>query len=94
MNPVRIKTLPWREVDGRVVILSPKTATIHELNPVASFLWLTADGTLSRDEILERITQRFDIDELTAQRDSSEFFAEMDALHLIQWEPNTNADLL
>lgn len=76
--------LPWREVDGRVVVLSPKAGTIHELNPVASFLWRHVDGKTSSAEIARKLSDAFNVEPETAEGDAETFFAELEKLALIR----------
>ncbi len=83
MIPKRPLNLPWREVDGHVVILSPKTSTIHELNSVASFLWIAADGLKSNHELADALTERFAVEPATAMKDADFFFSELKTLGLI-----------
>ncbi len=86
MVPHHISNLPWREVDGRVVVLSPKAGTIHELNVVASFLWRNADGKSTCTEIAARLSDTFDVEPVIAQSDAERFFTELESLKLIRRE--------
>lgn len=87
MVPQHMPNLPWREVDGRVVVLSPRAGTIHELNPVASFLWRHADGKTSSAEIARKLSEAFDVESVTAVGDATQFFSELEKLALIRQEP-------
>lgn len=84
----RVANLPWREVDGHVVILSPKNSTIHELNSVGGFLWMALDGKRTRTELVHEVAQRFDVSEKVADDDAARFFAEMQTLGLVTAEAN------
>ncbi len=83
MVPQHMPRLPWREVDGRVVVLSPKAGTIHELNAVASFLWRHADGETSSAEIARKLSETFDVEPDIAEGDTEFFFQELEKLALI-----------
>ena len=82
----RLQNLPWREVDGHVVILSPKNSTIHELNAVGGFLWMALDGQRTDGDLVTDIAKRFDVTEEMAAEDAALFFTEMQALGLVQAE--------
>lgn len=83
MAPQRPPNLPWREVDGRVVILAPKTSTIHELNSVGSFLWMSFDGKKSSEELATALAARFAVEQAIAAHDAKVFFTELESLGLI-----------
>ncbi len=84
MTPVREPNLPWREVGGRAIILSPKHGSIHELNDVGTLLWTHADGETSIESLAETLAASFDIEPATAEADARVFFAELETLGLVR----------
>ena len=84
MKPERTEPLPWREIDGRAIIIHSGPGEIHELNSTATMLWKEADGSLTIDEIAERLTEEFHVDAETARRDAAEFYRELEARGLVR----------
>lgn len=84
MQPRHIALLPWREIDGRSVVMNPKRGEVHELDEVATFLWKQADGTRSVEDIAQTLAAEFEVDASVALSDAQEFFSSLEALGLIQ----------
>ena len=72
--PARCEPLPWRRIDGRVVIIQSDQGIVHELDPVGSFLWNEASCTKSVAQIIEELTEHFEIDAPSALADAMEFY--------------------
>lgn len=53
---------------------------IYTLNEVGSFIWDQIDGKNSEEDVVKAITEEFEIDELTAKNDLSEFLNKIGAL--------------
>lgn len=85
MNPSRKQRLPWREIDGRAVVVQPIVGQVHELNGVGTFLWKQADGSRSLTEIIHALTEAFEIDAREAESDVQEFYQTLEKNGLIQW---------
>ncbi len=66
--------MPWREIDGRAVIVQPRTGAVHELNAVGTFLWKQADGRRSLDELALAVSDTFEVEPASARADAAEFF--------------------
>lgn len=76
--------LEWREVDGEVVALDVEAAEYLAANPPGALLWrLLAEGA-SREELVEALVSRFDVDEATAARDADSFVATLRERDLIE----------
>jgi hypothetical protein len=85
MHPTRAERLPWREIDGRAVIVQPRAGKVHELNPVATQLWRGADGRRSVEELAREVATRFDVEPPRALADATEFFRSLQELGLVTW---------
>jgi hypothetical protein len=75
MNPETIVLNPqlaWREIEGRVVVISPVDSVVHELNETASFIWKHADRGRSLHEIAELLAAEFGVDTGQAKTDTEE----------------------
>jgi hypothetical protein len=65
----------WREIEGRVVVISPVDSVVHELNETASFIWKHADRGHKTNEIMQLLTEEFGVDQAQAKVDMAEFVA-------------------
>lgn len=84
LKPLRKQPLPWREIDGRAVLVNPRANEVHELNPVGTFLWLHADGTRSIRELGAALSEAFEVEPEQAVADASEFFTHLARSGLIE----------
>jgi len=71
-NPSQHPNAAWREVDGEVVIISPEDSVLHELNETASFIWKSATGERSTEEIARGLAEEFDVADAEALADTRE----------------------
>lgn len=69
---IKRKTLPWQEVDGKVVILSPETTMSHELNETSSFVWKKIEQEIVFTDLLQALIDEFQVDKDTAKSDLKE----------------------
>ena len=67
-----------RKVENEIFIFDRKTSTIHSLNRVGSFIWELLTENVAVDEITEKLCNKFEIDEETAERDKEEFIRELE----------------
>ncbi|MCM2323269.1 MAG: HPr-rel-A system PqqD family peptide chaperone [Oligoflexia bacterium] len=84
-RPCRTPDLPWRRIDGRVVVIHPRSGQVHELNPVGAQLWEAADGQRALTEIAHELAREFEVSEEQAGRDAAEFYAELERLGLVRF---------
>lgn len=67
--------LAWREIEGRVVVISPADSIVHELNETASAIWKHADQGCSAAEIADLISGEFSVDVNRAKIDTESLLA-------------------
>jgi hypothetical protein len=67
--------LAWREIEGRVVVISPEDSVVHELNETASFIWKQADGGRKLTEIVSLLSHEFGVESAQARMDAEELLA-------------------
>jgi methyltransferase-like protein len=68
--PYRVKQgLIAQSVDGELLILNREQEKIHQLNPVASFIWNNLDGQTTKEQILMAITEKYEVDQGVANHD-------------------------
>lgn len=85
MTPIRTQNLPWRQIDGRAVIVQPARGRVHDLNPTATLLWERADGKASLDEIARAMSENFEVEFAEARADAREFYSALEGHGLIRW---------
>ena len=85
MRPIQHKPLPWRNIEGRVVLIHPKNHKVHEFNEVGTFLWTHADGNYSLEDLSQKLSQDFQVGYQEALKDSKQFFEHLHQLELIHW---------
>lgn len=70
------KKAVYKLVDDKVFLLDYKTATIHELNDSASYIWNSLTNKSSKNQILKSMLKEFDVDESIAKSDIDDFITE------------------
>ncbi|HUB05400.1 MAG TPA: PqqD family protein [Myxococcales bacterium] len=76
-----------RLVDGVAVAVTPSDSTLHTFeNDVATEIWQLADGRHSVAQIVDRITEAFDVERPQAERDVVEFVRLLDERGLVELE--------
>ncbi len=56
---------------------------IYTVDPVGAFIWDGIDGTRSLEELRDRITAEFDVEEAVAEKDLMEFMAQLTSSGLV-----------
>jgi len=67
----------WRVIEGEALIITPRESTLHSLNPVGTSIWEHADGRTRVSEIVDAITEEFDVDRARAEEDVKEFLQQL-----------------
>lgn len=57
--------------------------SIYSLNRVGAFIWEQLDGSTTGDEIVQRILERFEIDETRAVQDYQLFLAQLESIKAV-----------
>jgi coenzyme PQQ synthesis protein D (PqqD) len=70
LNPGAVS---WREVDGEVLALDLRRSTYLATNPAGAVLWKSLAAGTSREGLIERLTEEFDVDESRAAADVDDF---------------------
>ncbi len=73
----------WKEVDGEIVLLNPKTGSCFGLQAVGASFWELADGSRSLDEIIRSLLEEYAVEETTLTDDIRELVAKMTEKKLI-----------
>jgi hypothetical protein len=83
-RPAPNPLLAWREIQGKVVIISPADSVIHQLNPTASFIWQRANGTRTPAEIAALLADRYAVSPAQAEADAAELLAQLSEKRLLE----------
>ena len=75
--------ITWKEVDGEIVLLNPKTGNCFGLQAVGASFWELADGSRSLDEIIRSLLGEYAVEETTLTDDIRELVAKMTEKKLI-----------
>jgi coenzyme PQQ synthesis protein D (PqqD) len=76
--------LEWREIDGEIVALDTEASKYLAGNHTAGALWPRLAAGATRDELLEALLARFDVDAETASRDLDTFLRSLEERGLIE----------
>lgn len=84
MKPVRVEGIVLTEADEESILYDAKENKIHILNRVGAFIWNLCDGENSLEDISSAVTETFEVDEETAQKDIKEFIEELQGMDLLE----------
>jgi hypothetical protein len=77
--PARSPQIAARMLGGEMMIMSPRDASLFNLNDVGSVIWNAADGRTSLDDIVTLLCREFDVERDVARRDAEAFIEELAA---------------
>ena len=86
MTDLRLRTdgVPWQQIDDEIVVLDAQRSVYLAANPSGALLWRAlADGT-TRDALVERLAEAFDLDRERAGADTDAFLADLRARELLE----------
>jgi hypothetical protein len=70
---LRDDKLEWREIDEEIVALDGRTSEYLSVNRSGAALWPLLLAGATRGALVERLTEAFDVDRATAERDLDAF---------------------
>jgi len=76
-------TISTRKIGDELFIFDRRLSKIHNLNRVGACIWDLLKLGLDNNEIIDRVTERFEIDRYTAQRDFEEYMQELQNKQLL-----------
>ena len=83
--PYRVKPgLVAQSVDGELLILNREQEEIHQLNPVASFIWNKLDGQITQEQLVMAISEKYEVDQAVAKHDLEALIHQLSDLKLIE----------
>ncbi|MDI6723990.1 MAG: PqqD family protein [Methanobacterium sp.] len=81
--------IAYRIIDGEAVIVDLKESKLNVLNPVATFILEHIDGQTQVKEIIEMISEEFDVDYGTAKKDCIDFISKLKDEKIVTLSPDT-----
>ena len=81
--------VPWRNIDGNVIIVKPTEGFLYPLNSVATKIWLLSDGTKQVADIVEALVTEFDGEADQIRKDALLFLEELEKASLIHIVPSS-----
>lgn len=77
----------YQILDGLAVLVAIRERTVHRLDDVGTDLWRFLEPGRTVAEVIEFLTETYDVDGETARRDVTEFLATLAAQNLIEVSP-------
>jgi hypothetical protein len=86
VNRLRLRRdgLHWVEADGEIVALDDQSLQYLSANAAGAVLWRSLIEGATRDALLARILEEFDVEEDVAARDLDGFLTELAMLGLLE----------
>lgn len=79
----RDTTLPFQEIEGQAVILTPARHELHMLDEVGTFLWNQLEAARSLHELVEALCDTYEVGPERAENDVRAFLASLEAKGLV-----------
>lgn len=71
------REIAYRIIEGEAIILTPEDGMLHNLNPVATRIFESANGRRRIADIIEAICGEFNVAEGTAKKDTLNFIEDL-----------------
>lgn len=81
---LREGAVEWREIDGEIVALEVASSTYIAANRSGGILWLRLKDGTTRDELVDELTTRYDVEPAQARTDVAGFLAALTARGLLE----------
>jgi hypothetical protein len=81
---LRREGLHWVESDGEIVALDDRSVQYLSANPTGAVVWRALVEGATREELLARVLEEFEVDHEVASRDLDRFLAELAKLGLLE----------
>ena len=85
-NPIKLRSdaLEWREIEGELVALDLRSSTYLAVNRTGTTIWPGLVAGETRDELVGRLAQAFDIPRAAAEADIDAFLRELEEQDLLE----------
>ena len=76
--------LEWKKIENEVVLIDDAEGKVFRFDPVASEIWSQLNGKNSFPDIVQHLTEVFEVTSRQAQKDTEAFLKKLSGLDLIQ----------
>lgn len=76
-----------RVIGGEAVVITPNDSRVHELDPVATFVWSHCDGKRSGWALVDEVLASFDVERDQAARDVDALLQVLSDKGLVEFQP-------
>jgi hypothetical protein len=88
-RPTRSPDFASQEVDGELVLVpvamnAPDRGAIYTANEIGIHIWGLLDGNRTLGEVLDRVTDEFDVDREKALKDLQEFIEQLEQIGAVE----------
>ena len=80
----RADDVPWKTIDGAVMLLDLASGDFFELDEVGSWIWERLDGQRSVERLAEHLTAEFDVPIDVARSDVIVFLTDLHGKGLVR----------
>jgi hypothetical protein len=81
---VRADAVEWRKVEGEIVALDLRSSIYLAINRSGTLLWPALVEGATREELVRRLQDEWDLDEDAARSDVESFIAKLDERDLLE----------
>lgn len=88
-NPKANSRIVFREEGEEALLFDPDTGRVKVLNQTGKIIWSSLDGSSSRDLLIKKIMEAFDIsDEKKVREDLEKFISDLEKLGFLEKNEN------
>lgn len=80
----RVQGFPWQQIEDQSLILNTDQKMAHELNSPGSLIWNLLDGSLSLEQVSEKVCAEYEVELKEAQDDVIELVTQLSENKLVQ----------
>lgn len=87
MDPLfRLKqeAVEWREVEGEIVALDLQRSEYLSINASGTVMWHALTGGATKEALVAKLRERFEVDEEQASYDVTAFVADLEGRNLLE----------
>jgi hypothetical protein len=81
---LRNQALEWREIENEIVVVDTRKSIYVAVNKSGAVLWPSLAAGATREELVDRLAQSYEIDRGSAQTDVDAFLALLDEHDLLE----------
>ncbi len=74
---IKAKLTPWQELDGKILVLTPRLNSVHELNETASWIWKNLGSGKDVQTMAQELAEEYDVNQDIAENDIRQILNEM-----------------